>query len=293
MPTGELQPAHCLGEPPRAASGRRLARRSSAAVLLAFAALAHGQEGEPEPPFVTTPGIVVERMLALAETGTRDTVIDLGSGDGRIVIAAAARFGARGLGVELDERLVRASRENARRAGVAERVEFLHGDVLRADLSPATVVTIYLLASLMERLQPKLLGELAPGTRIVSHAFQMRGWRPDRQETVRLTQRHPMQGDTSEIFLWIVPAQVRGVWRSVAPSAGREWRFAIAQNFQEIEVEGVAGEEAFAASDAALSGTSLSWRMGKARFRGRVQGDRIVGEIDSPPGKIPLVLVRG
>lgn len=267
-------------------------RGFAAAALVALPALAHGQEGEEKPPFVTTPAIVVERMLALAQTGPEDLVVDLGSGDGRIVIAAAAQFGARGLGVELDERLVRVSRENAQRAGVAGRVAFEHGDVLRADLSRATVVTTYLLGALMARLQPKLVAELRPGARIVSHAFRMQGWRPDRSETVRLTERHPMQGDTSEIFLWVVPAQVRGEWRSAEASAGRARRFTIAQNYQDIEVEAFTGGERLDVRDARLSGTTIVWQVAGERFRGRVEGERIVGELETAPGAVPLVLIR-
>jgi SAM-dependent methyltransferase len=260
--------------------------------LLALPALAQGQVGEESPPFVTTPAVVVERMLALAQTGPEDFVVDLGSGDGRVLITAAARFGARGTGVEIDERLVRVSRENAQRAGVAGRVTFEHGDVTRADLSHASVVTTYLLRSLMDRLQPKLLAELKPGARIVSHAFPMTGWRPDRSEKVRLTERHPMQGDTSEIFLWVVPAPVRGEWRAPANVAGRDWRFTIAQNFQDIEIEGTAGARRLEIRDPALSGASVTWRIDGRRFRGRIEGNRIAGEIDSPQGPTPLVLTR-
>ena len=262
------------------------------ATLLGLSALAQGQEADETPPFVTTPEVVVERMLALAKTGPEDFVVDLGSGDGRIVISGAARYGARGLGVEIDERLVRASRENARRAGVADRVAFEHGDVLHADLSRATVVTTYLLGVLMARLQPKLLAELKPGARIVSHAFRLQGWRPDQSETVRLAERHAMQGDTSEIFLWIVPAQVRGEWRSTRPVAGREWRFAIAQNYQDIVVEGMAGAERLEISEPVLSGVSVAWRVAGARFRGRAEGGRLVGELETAQGTVPLVLAR-
>ena len=169
-------------------------------MLVAFAA--HAQDPEVRAPFVTTPEDVVERMLALAGTGPADHVVDLGSGDGRIVIAAAKLHGARGLGVDIDSKLVEISRDNARRAGVANLVQFEERDVLLTDLSRATVVTIYLLPSLIDRLQPKLLDELRPGARIVSHAFAMKGWRPDRVEKVRLRSQYLRQGDESMIFLW-------------------------------------------------------------------------------------------
>lgn len=126
-------------------------------------------------------------MLRLAGTGPSDVVMDLGSGDGRIVIAAARTFGARGIGIEIDARLVAQSRDLARRASVAERTEFLLEDIRKADLSKASVVTIYLLPFLIDQLQPRFLDELRPGTRIVTHAFGMVGWAPDRRETVRVT----------------------------------------------------------------------------------------------------------
>jgi SAM-dependent methyltransferase len=217
-------------------------------------------------------------MLAFADTGPQDLVADLGSGDGRIVIAAAERYGARGLGIELDAALVRASRENARRAGVAERVRFVEGDVLTADFSRASVVTVYLLPQLIDELQPRFL-TLKPGTRIVSHAFRMAGWRPDRTETLRLKGAHPGQGDESTLYLWIVPAEVRGAW------AGDGVRVRIEQNYQQIEVQGASG--------ATLRGAQIAWQSPNGSFRGRVEGDRIVGEITGEGRSRALTLRRG
>ena len=232
--------------------------------LVAVACAARAQDTEWRVPFISTPDEVVERMLALANTGRDDYVVDLGSGDGRIVIAAARRFGARGLGIELDEALVRTSRENARRAGVADRASFAKGDVLTADFSAATVVTLYLLPELIGRLQPRFLTDLKPGTRVVSHAFRMTGWRPDASQTLQVAGPHPGQGDESTLYLWIVPAAVRGVW------AGGGMRVRIEQNYQEIDVEG--------ATEATLRGADIAWRSPAGRFRGRVEGDRIIGD---------------
>jgi precorrin-6B methylase 2 len=223
------------------------------------AASALADENDWRVPFITTPGDVVERMLELAGTQSDDLVADLGSGDGRIVIAAARKYGARGLGIELDQKLVDESRENARKAGVADRVSFVQGDVLAADFSKASVVTVYLLPGLIGQLEPRFLSELKPGTRIVSHSFRMASWRPDRTATLRVAAPHPGQGDESSLFLWIVPADVRGTWTG----GGRRLR--IEQNYQEIDVEGVPGK---------LSGTDISW----GKFHGRVQGSRIVGD---------------
>ena len=248
------------------------------ALVLAFAGHAFAQDGERPTPFVTTPEEVVERMLRLAGTRADDVVMDLGSGDGRIVIIAAQKFGARGIGVELDERLVQVSRENARRAGMAERATFEQGDVLAANIARASVVTVYLLPELMGRLQPRFVDELRPGTRIVSHSFTMAGWPPDRKETVRIDRRHPGQGDESTLYLWIVPAEVRGTWQ------GDGLRVRIEQSYQRIDVEG--------ASNARLSGRDIAWDGREGRFRGSVEGSRIVGELQNGSAARRVTLQR-
>jgi protein-L-isoaspartate O-methyltransferase len=236
--------------------------------------LVQADENEWRPPFITTPPEVVERMLEMAGTRPGDLVIDLGSGDGRIVIAAAQKFGAQGLGIELDAALVAKSRENARSARLGEKVSFVQGDVLAADISRATVVTAYLLPALMVKLQPRFMDELAPGTRIVSHAFTMAGWAPDRTEIVKLRERHPGQGDESRLHLWVVPADVRGVWRA----DGLHLR--IEQNYQKIEIDG--------ASRATLSGRNIAWQKDAMEFKGRIEGNRMTGELSGRP----LVLTR-
>jgi protein-L-isoaspartate O-methyltransferase len=248
-------------------------------LALALVALgARAQENEWRPPFITTPPEVVERMLQVAETRASDLVIDLGSGDGRIVIAAAQKFGARGVGIELDPKLVEKSRDAARAAQVTEKATFVQGDVLTVDISRATVVTVYLLPELMRKLQPRFIDELAPGTRIVSHAFTMAGWAPDKTETVKVKARHAGQGDESRLHLWIVPANVRGVWRG----PGMEVR--IEQNFQNIDVEG--------ASRATISGRDIAWELGGARFSGRAEGNRMTGEVFVMGVSRPFELTR-
>lgn len=253
-------------------------------LLLSIAASA--QDNLSPAPFITTPDEVVQRMLELAGTRPADLVVDLGSGDGRIVIAAAQKFGARGLGIELDGALVEKSREHARQAGVAERVTFVQGDVLAADLSPASVVTVYLLPGLINQLQPRFLEQLRPGTRIVSHAFRMTGWAPDRAETLRISRPHPGQGDESTVYLWVVPAEVRGRWQG----GGSE--LAIHQNFQHIEVEGRLGGRALQAPRAALRGREIAVEDSVARFRGRMQGEQIAGELILADRRLPLLLTR-
>jgi SAM-dependent methyltransferase len=152
---------------------------------------------KPDVIYVPTPQPVVEAMLELARVKRTDVVYDLGSGDGRIVITAAKKYGATGVGIELDPALVKQARANAAAAGVSDRVRFITRDLFSADLSKASVVTLYLLQSINERLRPKLVRELKPGTRIVSHVFNMGPeWPPEKTLTV----------DRSRLFLWTLPA---------------------------------------------------------------------------------------
>jgi len=253
--------------------------------LAALALVARAQDIEIRPPFVTTPEEVVERMLLLAGTRADDFVVDLGSGDGRIVIAAARRFGARGLGVDIDAKLVALSRDNARRAGVEARVRFEERDVLATDLSRATVVTIYLLPWLVDRLQPKLMDELQPGTRIVAHAFPMKGWKPDRSEQLRVARPQHGQSGESTLYLWIVPAEARGLWQA------RGWQLRVHQNFQEIEVEARAGGKPLVVDQSRLDGRAIAFSGPEFSFRGRVEADTMQGEL-SHAGNIDAISFR-
>lgn len=171
--------------------------RAIATLLVSIAALAASQQPKrtPDIHFVPTPDEVVEAMLRLADVGANDVVYDLGSGDGRIPITAARRFGARGVGIDLDPELVAQATRSAQEAGVADQVRFVEGDIFESDISPATVVTLYLLTSINERLRPKLQKELRPGTRIVSHQFRMGDWDPEREIVV----------DFRPLFLWRIP----------------------------------------------------------------------------------------
>jgi SAM-dependent methyltransferase len=161
------------------------------------APLAQKPARQPDIYFAPTWEPVVYEMLELARVERTDVVYDLGSGDGRIVILAAQKYGARGVGIELDPKLVTVSREVARQAGVDHLVTFVEGDLFKADISPATVVTLYLSPSVNRELEPKLKQELKPGTRIVSHQFPIGRWGPD--ATVRA------RGDDTDLFLWTIP----------------------------------------------------------------------------------------
>lgn len=241
-------------------------------------------------PFVVTPMEVVSRMLQLAEVGPGDTVIDLGSGDGRIVIEAAKR-GARGLGIELDKSLVAAAAENARAAGVAERARFEAMDLFTADFSAATVVTIYLLPELNAKLLPKLLA-LRPGTRIVSHDAGIGDWPFDERLELRVPDK-PVGDGFSRVELWVVPAQAAGSWRFELPEHGGRWSLRIRQRYQLLEVEVAAsGGRDFVVPGARLRGAQLSLvtngivgrRAWRHVFSGTVAGDRITGELSASDG---------
>lgn len=192
-----------------AGRARRPHRRALAALALSLAFGA--ARSQDEVPFITTPDQVTLAMLQLAGVTAQDFVVDLGSGDGRIVITAARRFGARGLGVEIDPALVVRSRDNARAAGVAERAQFREQDLFQTDLSAAQVVTMYLLPEVNLQLRPRLLA-LAPGTRVVSHDWDMGDWQPDRRLTLDVPEKAIGREKRSTVYLWVVPAQLQGLW---------------------------------------------------------------------------------
>lgn len=175
-----------------------------------FAVPAHAQALE-EVPFITSPDNVTLEMLSSAGVKKGDHVIDLGSGDGRIVILAAKKFDATGLGVEIDPSLVERSKVSARNAGVADKVEFRVQDLFKTDLAPATVITMYLLPEFNLQLRPALLA-LKPGTRIVSHDWDMGDWKPDRTTVVPVPNKSVGREKSSKIHLWTVPAKVDGLW---------------------------------------------------------------------------------
>lgn len=153
------------------------------------------QTRSPDVIFVPTPNDVVDKMLEMARVTAKDMVYDLGCGDGRIVITAAQKYGARGVGIDIDPQRIREARENASRGKVNDKVRFVEGDLFEADISEATVVTLYLLTELNLKLRPKLMADLKPGTRVVSHAFAMGDWKPERSERV----------DGSAVYLWRIP----------------------------------------------------------------------------------------
>ncbi|MCU0760084.1 MAG: class I SAM-dependent methyltransferase [Steroidobacteraceae bacterium] len=220
--------------------------------------------------YVPTPQEVVDKMLEIADVGPNDRVMDLGSGDGRIVVSAAKR-GARAVGIEIDPELVAQSRANVEGAKVQSRAEIRDANIFETDLSQATVITMYLLPSLNMKLRPKLL-ELKPGTRIVTHAFDMQDWKPDRQQAAV----------GREIYLWIVPARVAGVWN--LERDGQQLRLTLRQQFQDVGGTAMVGDQQVPVEAASLRGDELRFSLtigGRPQaFRAKVEGDRLV--LDPP-----------
>jgi len=239
------------------------------ALLPAALATAQAQTGE-EVPFITTPDHVTLALLKLARVGPRDHVIDLGSGDGRIVITAARRFGASGLGVEIVPDLVQRSLAAARAAGVASRVDFREQDLFQTDLSAATVVTMYLLPEVNLQLRPSLL-KLAPGTRIVSHDWDMGDWLPDETLTLDVPDKQIGREKKSRLHRWVVPARAEGLWCGAAREQLR-----VLQRYQQLQLQWRRGDR-----EQLLQGLLDGRRLrllgaAAAPQTGRVDDDRIV-----------------
>ena len=254
--------------------------RYSAVLALALFCGGAAQAQPYDVPYVPTPQVVVDEMLRTAGVGADDFVVDLGSGDGRILITAARNFGARGFGVDIDPQRIQESTANAQAAGVAERVSFANRDLFQTDISQATVVTMYLLPTVNLKLRPRLLAELKPGTRVVSHDFSMDDWKPDRLVTVQ-----------KNIYFWVVPAKVEGKWRVQVelPVGERSYEIEISQKFQEIDGLARAPSRNHPLWETSLRGDRIRFvivdtDMGH-HFEGRVAGDVIEGTVRSGVGK--------
>jgi hypothetical protein len=255
--------------------------------LLTCLTSTHG--AEIAAPYVPTAPSVVERMLEVAAVGPGDYVIDLGSGDGRIVIAAARKYGARAHGIEFEPQLVALARANAKAAGVSERATFEEGDLWTADLSKASVVTIYLLSRSTMKLRDRLF-ELAPGTRIVSHAGSMGDWKADHFEMLDVKDKVREDAPSKTyLYLWTVPAKVAGTWRWSSGIGGvtRTYELALSQHFQKLTGTARAGAARASLEEATLRGERMSvaftaeldGRPVRHLLEGRVQGDSAVGTL--------------
>lgn len=246
-------------------------------------------------PYVPTPQIVVDEMLKMAGVTVRDYVIDLGSGDGRVIITAARNFKAGGLGVDIDGRLVDLANQQARLAGVDGHVKFIQQDMFKTDISQATVVTLYVLPDFMEKLRPKLLAELKPGSRIVAHDYHMSGWYPDRRITLTVPEKVEANGtDKAYLYLWTVPSVVAGEWRLEFAAAGSGLQpllVSFNQQYQMITGSAARKGESLKIDNPVLDGNEIDFylTLGSSyyHFTGKVQGDTMAGTA-SAPGVKPL-----
>ena len=254
-----------------------------AAVLAGAPALAQKDE---EVPFITTPDNVTLEMLRMANVGPGDHVIDLGSGDGRIVILAAKRFGATGLGVEINPELVRQSMRNAREAGVAEHVAFREQDLFQTDLSVATVITMYLLPEVNLQLRSAVLA-LKAGTRVVSHDWDMGDWEPDRTSVVPVPDKKVGLEKSRKVHLWVVPAQVEGLWCGTGPL--REFSLRLSQRYQEVQGS-LARRDRVRSIEGRVEGATLRTQ---ATRHGSLVLEMAGDELKVTDGEGALVLARG
>jgi hypothetical protein len=258
---------------------------ATAVLLLASAVCAADlQPSKDAGPYVPSPQSVVSDMLRYADVGPEDFLIDLGSGDGRIVLTAAKVFGARGFGVEIKDELVKLSNEAARKEGLAERVRFIKQDLFKTDMSQATVVTMYLLPDTVNLLKDKFLEELRPGTRIVSHDYPLTGWIPEKYLQMDLEDKVQISGVTTTlIYLYVVPARVEGRWSARMPAAVSRKPAMLELKQQLTRVSGNArldGKEV-PLEALRLRGDRISFRLSGRRgeFTGQVKGKSIEGEV--------------
>jgi len=266
-----------------------ISMKRTALSFLAAATLACSALAEDKPvnagPYVPSPQSVVTDMLKLAGVNESDFVIDLGSGDGRIVLTAAKVFGARGFGVEIQDKLVKLSNEAAQREGVADRVKFITQDLFKTDISQATVLTMYLLPNTVNMLKDKLLSELRPGTRILSHDYPLAGWVPEKYVQMDLEDKVAISGVTTTlIYLYVVPAKVAGGWSAKVPASVSKGPVRLDLKQQVTRVSGSArldGREV-ALEDVKLKGDQLSFRLAGLRgtFSGTVKDIAIEGTIE-------------
>jgi hypothetical protein len=259
-----------------------------AVVCVAAGALGAAAEERTGGPYVPTPQPVVDEMLKLADVRKKDFVVDLGSGDGRIVLTAARRFQARGMGVDIDGELVDQSNAAAQREGLDGLVQFHQQDVLQTPIGEASVLTLYLLPNMMASLRSKILAELRPGSRVVSHDFEFGEWQPDRKITVDAPEKYGSGSHwTSNVMLWVVPARVEGTWRLSLPGRSMQpYTLSLKQKFQQLEGGAVQGAQRLDLKAPRLDGNRISFvlapqapRAAPREFRGVVDGDQIRGEV--------------
>jgi hypothetical protein len=243
-------------------------------------------------PYVPTPQVVVDQMLRFANVGEKDFVIDLGSGDGVIVLTAAKQYQAGGMGVDIDADLVKQSNASAQKLGVADRVRFVQLDVFKADLSKASVLTLYLLPEMMINLRSKIFNELKPGTRVVSHDYHFGSeWSADDQIRFDVPEKEAINGvPSATVYLWHVPAKVAGKWE-IRIAGGDTYELLLKQRFQNVEGSATSAGRPLRPQLLALRGTEFSFALpggkGIARFAGRVKDDAMEGTVELPGAQSP------
>jgi SAM-dependent methyltransferase len=229
---------------------------------------------EPDVDYVPTPQALVEVMLDMAKVGRDDIVYDLGSGDGRLAITAAKKYGASGVGIDIDPKRISEARENAKKAVVEDKVRFLKQDLFKSDFHDATVVTLYLLNKLNHRLRPQIFAQLKPGARVVSHAFMMGEWEPDSEKTIEI------EGRSYDAYYWVVPANMSGRWKVTGDKSGDVPHTVIVeQKFQKITVR--ADDSGEVLGEGIVNGATFTLTMnentnGKSKlFQGKIDGNTI------------------
>jgi hypothetical protein len=266
-----------------------------AALALALATPAAAQDVQPTKnagPYVPSPTSVVSDMLKIADVGPKDFVIDLGSGDGRIVLTAAKVFGASGFGVEIKDDLVKKSNEAAAQQGIADRVKFIRQDLFKTDISRASVLTMYLLPDTVNLLKDKLLTELKPGTRVISHDYPLTGWIPEKYVQMDLEDKVAISGVTTTlIYLYVIPAKVAGSWSAKMPPAVSRKSATLELRQQLTRVSGTAKLDGrdVPLHDVKLRGDQLSFKLSgrKGEFNGRITGRSIEGTLELDGQKAP------
>jgi predicted O-methyltransferase YrrM len=232
-------------------------------------------------PYVPTPPEVVKEMLKMARVESTDYVIDLGSGDGRIVMAAVQQHGARGFGVDLNPDHIARSNATARRAGIGDRASFVNANLFDTDISKATVLTMYLLPDINLKLRSRLLDELKPGTRVVSHDFDMGEWKPDQQSEVE-------SGRSHNVYYWVIPAKAAGTWTVATEPGSAPVQFMVNQKFQQIDGTARVGNDTAPLVEPRLNGDRISFilvsqdergREVPLLFEGRIDGNAIDGTV--------------
>lgn len=249
---------------------RPAVRNTASAGFVIFALMTGAAFAQDRPkldvPYVPTPQSVVDKMLDMAQVGPNDIHLDLGSGDGRIAIGAAKR-GATSTGVDIDPDRIAEANENAKTAGVQDKVKFMRGNLFEMKISDATVLTMYLLERVNAQLRPRVLDELKPGTRVVSHAFTMGDWVADERASI----------ENRDVYLWIVPAKVAGQWR--VTDGEKSFTLQLDQQYQKINGVATVDGKAVPIQSAALRGQEITFSVplasGAKQYRGRVTGDAI------------------